>query len=203
MKATLALILLINIGTFSCKHADSRVNPKDDIESLYQRFHGKYKIVSSISSEPLDVNFDGVSSTNLLSEISALNDYGAYLELRVKYPDRSVFLFSQFWPEQYVYTYTGPNLEWNGLDTLSYNPARSVNYAEQAAPYSFSFSEDMSQVLVTANEKANKIRWVKPESAFIEAKNRLRLINKRRIYTRAGVKEVTITTIYERFTMIT
>ena len=203
MKTALLLMLLTGIGTFSCNHSDSRVNPKDDIELLYQRFHGKYKIVSSVSSEPLDVNFDGVSSTNLLSEVRALNDYGAFLELRVKYPDRSVFLFTQFWPEQYIRTYTGPNLEWNGLDTLSYNPTYSVSYAEQAGPCTFSFSDDMSQILVTANEKADKIRWVKPESVFIEAQDRLRLINKRRIYTREGVKEVTITTLYERFTMIT
>lgn len=203
MKTTLTLILLISIGTFSCKYGSSRVNPKDDIELLYQRFHGKYRIVSSMSSEPLDVNFDGIASTNLLSEIPELNNYGAHLELRVKYPDRSVFLFSQAWPEQYVNTYTGPNPEWNGLDTLSYSPSYSVNYAYQAGPYRFSFSEDLSQILVATNEKANKIRWVKPESVFIEAKDQLRLINKRRIYTREGVKEVTITTLYERFTMIT
>lgn len=203
MKTALTLILLLSIGTFSCKHGDSRVNPKDDIELLYQRFHGKYKIVSSISSEPIDVNFDGVSSTSLLSEILELNNYGPHLELRVKYPDRSVFLFTQSWPEQYVYTYTGPNLEWNGWDTLRYNPTRSVVYANQGGLYRFSFSEDLSQILVAANEKADKIRWVKPESVFIDAKDRLRLINKRRIYTRAGVKEVTITTLYERFTMTT
>lgn len=203
MKTTLILILLVSLGAFSCKHGDSIVNPKDDVELLYQRFHGKYKIVSSISSEPLDVNFDGVSSTNLLSEISELNNYGPHVELRVKYPDRSVFLFSQFWPEQYVNTYTGPNREWNGWDTLSYNPTHLVNYANQAGLYRFSFSDDLSQILIAANEKADKIRWVKPESVFIEAKDRLRLINKRRIYTREGVKEVTITTLYERFTMTT
>ncbi|MBC8156250.1 MAG: hypothetical protein H7Z72_25470 [Bacteroidetes bacterium] len=199
MKATLTFILLIGIGILSC----TTISPKDDIELLYQRFHGKYKIVSSTSSEPLDVNFDGVSSTDLLSEMSALSNYGAHLDLRVKYPDRSVFLFSQFWPEQYIYTYTGPNREWNGWDALSYDPAYSVNYANQASPYSFSFTEDMRQILVTPNEKADKIRWVRPESVLIEAEDRLRLTNKRRIYTRTGVKEVTIVTLYERFTMST
>ncbi|GHB86983.1 hypothetical protein GCM10007390_48510 [Persicitalea jodogahamensis] len=79
----------------------------------------------------------------------------------------------------------------------------SVNYANQAGPYRFSFSEDLRQIFVAANEKADKIRWARPESVFIEARDQLRLINKRRIYTREGVKEVTITTLYERFTTIT
>ena len=202
MKSALLLILLIGIGTLSCKPKESAIKPNDDVESLYQRFHGKYEIISSISSEPLDVNFDGVSSTNLFEEIRELSNW-THLELRIKYPDRSVFLFSQFWPEQYVYTYTGPNSEWNGWDTLSYNPRYQVAYAQQASPYSFSFSEDLSQIFVTPNEKANKIRWGKPELVIVEAEDRLRLVNKRRIYTREGVKEVTITTIYKRFTMIT
>ncbi|GAB2771212.1 hypothetical protein GCM10027275_12430 [Rhabdobacter roseus] len=61
----------------------------------------------------------------------------------------------------------------------------------------------MKQLIVTPNEKADTIRWVKPEEVFIEADDRLRLINKRRLYTKEGVKEVIITTVYERFTIIT
>lgn len=203
MKTALILILLISSGLVGCKQGESVVNPKDDVEALYQRFHGKYKVISSTSSEPLDVNFDGVSSNDLLKELPALNDYGAFLELRVKYPDRSVFLFSQFWPEQYIRTYTATTSDWNGWDSLSYNPIYSVSYAEQAAPYYFSFTDDLSQILVTSTGKADPFRWIKPESVFVEEKDRLRLINKRRIYTREGVKEVTITTVYERFTMTT
>lgn len=203
MKTALIFILLVSIGTVGCKNQDTKVNPKDDIKLLYQRFHGKYKIISSTSSEPLDVNFDGVSSNNLLKEIGELNNYGAFLELRVKTPDPSVFLFSQFWPEQYIHTYRKPNSDWNGRDTLGYNQAYSVSYAQQAIPYRFSFTDDLSQILVTSSGKADEFRWIKPESVFVEEKDRLRLINRRHIYTRTGVKEVTVITIYERFTMTT
>ena len=202
MKTALMLILLISSGLLGCKQGESVISPKEDVEALYQRFHGKYKVISSTSSQPLDINFDGVSSNDLLKEILELNYSGAFLELRVKSLDRSVFLFSQFWPEQYISTYYGPS-QWNGCDTLSYNPSHLVNYANQAGLYRFSLSDDLSQLLVAADEKADKIRWVKPESVFIEAKDRLRLVNKRRLYTREGVKEVTITTVYERFTMTT
>ncbi|WP_288428300.1 hypothetical protein [uncultured Spirosoma sp.] len=202
MKTFFTLGLVVSLGLIGCNNKPA-VNPQEDVEALYQRFHGKYRVVSSTSSEPLDINFDGASSTNLLKEIVELTNYDAFLELRVKYPDRSVFLFTQFWPEQYVNSYTGLDQQWNGFDTLSYNATRSVHYAQQGVPYSFSFTPDLSQILVTANDKASKIRWVKPESVFIEEKDRLRLRNKRRVYTRTGVKEVIITTIYERFTMTT
>ena len=76
-------------------------------------------------------------------------------------------------------------------------------YALQAAPYSFTFSDDLRQIIVTPNEKVDKIRWVKPESVMIEPGDRLRVVNKRRLYTKQGVKEVLITTVYERYTMIT
>ena len=202
MKTVLALMLLIGSGLVACQQGDATLTPKDDVEALYQRFHGKYKVISSTSSQPLDVNFDGVSSNDLLKEIRDLNYSGASLELRVKSVYGPVFLFSQAWPEQYVRTYYGPT-QWNGWDTLSYNPTHLVSYANQAGPYRFSFTDDLSQILVTAAGKADTIRWVKPESVFIEAKDRLRVTNKRRIYTRQGVKEVRITTIYERFTIIT
>lgn len=203
MKSTLALILLFGIGLFSCQSKDAGVKPKEDVERLYQRFHGKYKVVSSVSSEPLDVNFDGVSSTSLPDEIRGLADYESQVELRIKSLDRPVFLFVQSWPEQYVNTNTGPTPQWNGWDLLPYNPAYSVNYAQQGSGYSFTFSEDLSQLLVTPNAEADTIRWVKPERVDVEAGSRLRLTNKRRIYTRQGGKEVTIITTYERFTMTT
>lgn len=203
MKIASLLFLPIIFILLGCGDNSSTVGPENDIETLYQRFHGKYKVVSSTSNEPLDVDFDGVASRDLLKEIAALNDYGAFLELRVKYPDHSAFLFNQFWPEQYVHSYTGSNFDWNGLDALEYNPAYSVMYAQQAIPYSFTFTDDLSQVLIIPNEIPEKARWIKPEAVFVQGQNRLRLTNRRRIYTRTGVKEVIITTVYERFTMTT
>lgn len=199
MKTTSIVLLVLLLFTLSCQKKES-IQPKNDVELLYQRFHGKYKIISATSSEPVDVNFDGISSSNLLQEIGELNNYGNFLEIRVKNVDKAVFLFTQFWSEQYVYTYTGTNPDWNGADTLSYNQKYSVHYNQQGSGYRFSFADDLSQIIITPNEKAHPVRWVKPESAFIEAKDRIRLTNKRRLYTKQGVREVIITTIYERFT---
>jgi hypothetical protein len=210
MQPRYALLLATSLTMLACQNPDplapasTTILPNQDLEALYQRFHGKYQVVSATASQPLDVNLDGVASTNLLKEMAALSENSAFLELRVKYPDRSVFLFSQFWPEQYVYSFTKPgNLHWNGWDMLAYNPAYSVQYAQQANPYSFSFNDDLSQVMVAPNSNADSTRWAKPESVLVEANEQLRLVNKRRIYTREGVKEVLITTIYKRFTITT
>ena len=79
LLVALASILGTSLGMLGCTPKDKEIN------LLYERFHGKYKIISSTSSEPLDVNFDGVASTNLLQEIVALANDGSFLELRVKY----------------------------------------------------------------------------------------------------------------------
>ncbi len=199
MKTTSIVLLVLLLFTLSCQKKES-IQPKNDVELLYQRFHGKYKIISATSSEPVDVNFDGVSSRNLLQEIGELNNYGNFLEIRVKNVDKAVFLLTQFWSEQYVHTYRGSNPDWNGADTLSYNQTYSVNYNQQGSGYRFSFADDLSQILVTPDEKSHPVRWVKPELVLIEAEDQIRVTNKRRLYTKQGVKEVIITTVYERFT---
>ncbi|WP_155296203.1 hypothetical protein [Spirosoma rigui] len=52
-------------------------------------------------------------------------------------------------------------------------------------------------------EPETHYRRVRPESVAVEANGQLRVVNKRRLYTRTSVKEMTITTRYERFTMTT
>lgn len=70
MKAALVFMLATSTGLLNCQRKDSFFNLKDDIEVLYQLVHDQYKILSSIASEPLDVNVDGISSTYLLSKMS-------------------------------------------------------------------------------------------------------------------------------------
>jgi hypothetical protein len=207
MKAALTFILLIGLGTLSCKPKDPALKPKDDTELLHQRFHGKYKIISSISNEAVDVNLDGTKSSNLLEEIADLNfqDRKQFaIEIRIYGPSKehlqSGLLFTQAWPEQYLQTSQG---SWNGGELLSYDPAYSVSYVMQGTVRTFTFSDDLRQIIVNPNENDPSLRWVRPESVHVQADGRLQVVNKRRLYTREGVKAVTITTLYERFTMTT
>lgn len=202
MKKTVLVGLLTGLWLTGCSPNDPA--PNENLDLLYQRFHGKYKAIRSEASEAIDVNLDGQVSTDMLTEIPALTaTYQNYLELRVYAAyKRPVFLFTQWWPEQEIFVPTNKTQRWEGED-IPYQPDLLVNYAMQATPRSFSFSTDLKQIAVSSNKSENLFRWVRPESVTVEGNNRTRIVNKRRLYTRQGVKEVTITTTYERFTMTT
>ncbi|MDQ1089921.1 hypothetical protein [Siphonobacter sp. SORGH_AS_1065] len=211
MKPVYTFAFLLALGLTSCQKKDivpvSPATTKEK-ELLYSKFHGKYKIISSVSSEPLDVNLDGTASNNMLEEMQELtygNNQQYSVELRIykgtssSSSNKSNYLFTQWWPEQYINV--GSGVEWNGGDFLDYNPKLSVSYLMQGTVRTFDFLEDLSRISVNAESNENPYRWVKPSSITISKDGRLTVVNKRHIYTKAGVKEVTITTVYERYTM--
>ncbi|GAB3890392.1 hypothetical protein [Spirosoma agri] len=184
------------------------VAPNENVSALFQQFHGKYKVISSTSNQPVDVNQDGDSSSDLLTEIPELRLQAGtqyHIDIRIYGPSATSskphFSFTQWWPEQYIRT--GVGRVWDGGELISYNPDYLVKYDFQGAGRSFSFSTDLKQLTINANENENPFRWVRPESVTIDATGRISVVNKRRLYTRAGVQEVLITTVYERFTMTT
>ena len=178
--------------------------PNENVNLLYERFHGKYEVIQSVSNEAIDVNLDGKATNDMLVEIPELSEkYRNYLELRIYgkstyNPDLS-FLFVQWWPEQYIWV---NNKRWEG-ESLDYQPGLIVNYAMQGSTRRFSFSPDLKQITVQSDETQNSFRWVKPESVTVNADNTIQVVNKRRLYTSAGVNDVVITTLYKRYTMIT
>ena len=197
------ICLLVGIGLASCSRDD--VAPNEDVPMLYEKFHGKYKAIRSISSEAIDVNLDGRVSTDMIQEIPELTSaYRNYLELRIygpnKYRSKNAFLFTQSWPEQYIWT---DNKRWEG-EAIDYQPGLSVNYAMQGTTRYFSFSPDLNHLQVQPSTNENTFRWVFPQSATIDKlTGTIRVVNKRRLYTSTGVKEVIIATVYERYTMVT
>ncbi|GAB3508522.1 hypothetical protein GCM10027341_44430 [Spirosoma knui] len=199
------IIALISLGLAGCYPKEFA--PNENAEALHEKFHGKYKAIRSVSSEPLDVNLDGQASTDMLVEIPDLTlNYSNYLELRIyspnKYSSKSAFLFTQWWPEQHIWMST-TNKVWDG-EPIDYDPERIVNYNMQGVVRYFSFSPDLKRIDVAPNTKEDLFRWVYPESVTVDpGSNTIQVVNKRRLYTRTGVKDVIITTTYARFTMIT
>jgi len=206
---TLLLPCLILLSTMSsCMKDDPALDPEivasQKIAALRDQFHGKYGIVSSVSSEAVDINMDGVTSTDLFQEIDILpfeKNYHFDVEVRIYgfHPLSAgpVYSFSQAWPEQYIGTVKG---EWNGGPGLSYDPSLRIDFLKQGTPRLFKFSEDLKSLNVLPNEEENPYRWVKPESVTVDAAGRLVIVNKRYLYTKEGAKQVTITSVYERFT---
>ncbi|GAB3544690.1 hypothetical protein [Spirosoma fluminis] len=199
------IMALISLGLTGCYPKDFA--PYENAEALHEKFHGKYRAIQSVSSEALDINLDGRESTDMLVEIPDLTlKYSNYLELRIyptdKHRAKPVFLFTQWWPEQHIWLET-PNKVWDG-EPIEYDPERIVNYAMQGVVRYFSFSSDLKRIDVVPNTKEDLFRWVYPESVTVDPdSNTIQVVNRRRLYTRAGVKDVVITTTYARFTIIT
>lgn len=170
----------------------SRDTTPDETAQVYERLHGKYKAVNAISSDAVDVNLDGTASINILSEIPDLAN--ADLEIRIVSKDQ--FLLYQSWPEQYI---------GSGAEPAGYDPSLAVNYARQGATRSFSW--DASSVNLQLDPDTAPLpdpdRFTFPTTVTIEGTDRIKIVFSKKLYTSAGWKTVTITTLYERYTMTT
>ncbi|REA60067.1 hypothetical protein DSL64_15395 [Dyadobacter luteus] len=207
MKRLLLICPILLLAVLGCKKdeavLDAEIIEAQKVATLQNQFHGKYGIVSSVSNEAVDINMDGVSSTNLFEEIDVLpseKNYHFDVEVRIYVGNLSAgtaYIFSQAWPEQYIQV---ENEEWAGGPGLDYHPSLQMSFVRQGTARQFYFSSDRKLLHVLPGEKENPYRWVKPESVVVDPAGRLVIVNKRYLYTKNGVKQVSITSVYERFT---
>lgn len=188
MTRILLFIICSIVITASCK----RESAPDNFPKIYERFHGKYKATNSLSSEAVDVNMDGAATTNLLTEIPDLKNCN--LEIRIVNKDN--FLFIPFWPEQLI---------GNGLLPATYDPSLVVHYLRQALTYTFTFDEPNARLNVKAGQQpqTGTIQYSFPAAVTVEAPDTIELEFSKKLYTSAGWKTVTVTTVYKRYTMAT
>ncbi|PRY31781.1 hypothetical protein CLV58_12278 [Spirosoma oryzae] len=176
----------------------------NSMDKLHQQFHGKYKLVRSVSDMAVDLNMDGITSTDMTKEYYTLESTELRIDLRAGglYTADDVFVFTQAWLEQYVYTPAG---NWKG-ELVDYEKGARVDQVHQGSSYLFTLSTDRKSLYVQAGSNQSPdsaFRWVRPESVTVESDGRLTVVNKRRVYTSAGVKDIYITTLYQRYTMTT
>jgi hypothetical protein len=178
--ATLLSIVLALLCVNSCKRPN--IDPNKDVEALHERFHGKYKLVNAVASEAVDLNRDGTSSTNLLSELDFEN---SLLEIRIS----SQFVFSQSWPEVYLSPGT---------------PDSVIHYANQGVSRYFEFDDALHQLNIKPeNPMIDEVRYPMPEAVLIKPGDYLEVTINKRLYTSQGWKMIKVVTLYKRFTMIT
>lgn len=181
----LSIVAMMVVSACSRSETEKREENKT---ALFQQLHGKYKIISSRSSEAIDINMDGVAEENLLSEIANL--VNTHLEMRLN----TDFLFSQYWAEQY-FSY--------GSEPPAYDPNIVVHYARQGVVRRFRVDKARKQISLLPDEGVVDPRFVRPDLITIEANSRIEVVTHKRLYTRAGWKTIQITTLYERYTMET
>ncbi|EON74801.1 hypothetical protein ADIS_4772 [Lunatimonas lonarensis] len=95
---------LLVIGTIcmliGCQEMEIEVA---DRPFLREKFNGKYELLSARSEVAIDLNNDGIASSNLLDENSTI----WFSSLKIRIPDESEiflkhneFVFTEFWPTE-------------------------------------------------------------------------------------------------------
>ncbi len=84
----------------SCEKNESEASKRP---LLREKFNGKYELISSLSKTSVDLNNDGIESTNLLLENSMI----LFSEIEIRIPNEpefflkdNEFVFCEFWPTE-------------------------------------------------------------------------------------------------------
>lgn len=204
----LLLVSCILAALLSCKENDP-IEKSRDVNALHEAFHGQYHIVNAVTSEAIDVDMDGFPSTDLLIEMHVLRpeSMGGYFT-RISIFGASenrndpAFIFTQSWPEQYLRLANGK--VWDGLEMIPFDPENSFDFSKKVVSRQLTFSENLEEMIVTPDASEQPVfRQSSPKRVIIEDDGKITVIADRRIYTRTGVKQVTVTLTYERFSMDT
>lgn len=100
MKNFLPLVACVFI-LVGCQKENEKIS---QIPFLREKFEGRYGIISSYSKTLVDLNNDGVESTNLLTENSLiLFDAELVITIPQGYDENKVFLLDEFWPVENDY----------------------------------------------------------------------------------------------------
>jgi hypothetical protein len=171
-------VLFLNNG---CRRDGANYN-----KQVHDRLHGKYKVVSSTTSQAVDVDMDGTANIDLLSEMDYLNN----CEFAILIAEKREFLFSLLWPEQYLNPGVNPPM---------------VNFACQGRGRFFTIAADNTTLVLKPDDipSPDPDRWNFPSSVTITGKDRIQVVLNKKLFTSAGWQSVTITTVYERYTMVT
>lgn len=146
----------------------------------------------------MDANLDGKESIDLMSEIPELKYSDVYLRIAKK-----PFYLDHYWQEQFIGSDTQI-----GVSPKAYEPSMYVNFANQGGGKRFEFSPDLKKIIILPQQNYYttddaKERFKSPESVTVEINNNLKVITNKWIFTRKGWVNVMITSVYERYTMIT
>lgn len=170
-------------------------NENGNSEQLKEKFHGKYEVISSIATDAVDLNMDGITSTDLLSENSEISK--SALEIRISGTGNN--LFEEKWP---VETIVVPRDE--VFDSTAYHPEYSVYYALYCSSGTFRFSDDYKRLQLTgAFQPDSPDTLLSLESITIEENETIKVITIRKLYTKNGWIRTKIESNYKRYTTTT
>lgn len=184
-----SFVILLALGILAgCKKTDNN----DNNAQIRERFHGKYAIVSAVSSRAVDVNLDGTASINLLQEIPDLQN--SNLELRLR-ENITPYTFEQSWQNQ-VFPYNSK--------PAGYEPGIVPMYANQPSVSLFTINNELNtfNVFRTTNTTDNP-NFPLPKLVKVETDGLITVVTERTLYTKAGWVTVSVEVRYKKYTSIT
>ncbi|MDO9554229.1 hypothetical protein [Rhodonellum sp.] len=197
-KILLPLIALLFIF-FSCENneLDNNIRPL-----LNEKFNGKYEILSSISKAAVDLNNDGIESTNLLDENSMI--LFSTIEIRIPYKDERFFtekefVFLEFWP-----TENEQRLKTNEIITVYNTRFYNFYYDLYGNTLIGEFKDDLSSATFRKNiTDDGKNTLIELKSIEILEDETIKVTVVRKLYTMNGWITAEIESLYKRFTPTT
>lgn len=165
------------LGLPGCSKTDAN-------DSFLKQLNGRYVIVSAKSDIASDVNQDGVSSTNLLTEIPELKS--SFLELIAK--GEGPYIFSLFWQNQY---FQGTN-----LPPQNFDPSVIVQYMNQATVADFTVDKHHRNLMLSRSIPDTEFPL--PTSVEILDNQNIRISMFKHMYTTSGWINLDITIEYKK-----
>jgi len=198
MRKFLSLIALLFVF-LSCHKNETDI---DNRLLLYEKFNGKYEVLSSISKTAVDLNNDGIESTNLLDENSMI--LFSNIEIRIPHEDElflkgNEFVFTEFWP-----TENGHRLKNEEIITVYNSPIYSGDYDIYGNTLIGEFKDDLYSATFRNDIKDDgKNTLIELKSIEILDKETIKVTVVRKLYTLKGWITTEIESLYKRYAVIT
>lgn len=186
-------IIISLLALSSCNKSDWH----DNYEQLKLQYNGKYELLSSYSDDAVDLNMDGIYSTDLPNENPEIQKAG--LEIKIIAKDRITepgkHIFNEKWPVAHV-SYRGEEVS----DTARYHDTYFIMYAMKLIGGSCQFEDNNSTIILGEpyiNESSALISF---ESIDVDENDIITLVTLRKLYTIDGWVVTRITSKYKRYT---
>jgi hypothetical protein len=167
-----------------------------EFEQLTSKYGGRYQILSSITNDPVDLNLDGNTNTNLLNELPGIAQSMVTIRVIKDTDTRStknyIISFDLSYPEQYAVV--------DGREISSYTPGAEVLFLDQPV-YSRCLIDTVKKtinLLPENNPLETERRFKRPNDVKILDGEKIQVSTIKEFYTKNGFTKVKITSIYER-----
>jgi hypothetical protein len=179
-----------------CKKENPSNVDTHEFEKIKSSYGGRYKILSSVANEPVDLNLDGSMNTNLFEELSGISQSKVTIRVTEDLDPRStkkyITSFDLSYPEQYALS--------DGREISSFNPSAEVIFLDQPIGSRCNIDpENKSINLLPEENPYESVRhFTKPNEIKLLDSEKMQISTIKEFYTQKGFIKINIISVYER-----